>query len=141
MTYATLEQLTQRYGESLLVQITDRGEVPTGAIDTEVVERALKNTDGFINGFLGRYKLPLVVVPDPLPDLAQSIAIYKLHRFEPDTKIKDEYNAARRQLRDIADGLFKLSAEGVETPGTAGNGVRITDRERPLTEANLKGYI
>lgn len=141
MPYTTLEQLIERYGEGLLVQVTDRGDTPTGAIDTEVVDRALANADGVINGFLGRYKMPLAVVPDPLPDLAQSIAIYKLHRFKPDPKIEDEYNAALKLLRDIQTGGFRLSAEGVEPVGSAESGARITDRERPFTADNLKGFI
>lgn len=141
MTYATLEQLTERYGEGLLVQITDRGEVPTGVVDIEAVNRALANADAYINGYMGRYSLPFAAVPDPLPDLAQAIAIYRLHRFKPDPKIEDEYKDAKQALRDIASGLVKLSAEGAEPGGAPGSGVRMTDRERPFTAQNLKGFI
>lgn len=141
MTYATLEQMTERYGEGLLIQITDRGEVPTGIMDIAVIDRALENADAFINGYMGRYTLPFASVPDPLPDLAQAIAIYRLHRYKPDPKIEDEYKDAMRILRDIASGLVKLSAEGAEPAGAPGSGVRITDRERPFTSDNLKGFI
>lgn len=141
MTYATLDHLLARYGSSLLTQLTDRGDVATGLIDTDIVERALLDTDSTINGRLGRYVLPLAEVPELLVDLAQAIAIYKLHRFEPDPKIKADYEDAMRTLRDIANGIVTLSIAGAEVPGTDGNGVRITDRERPLTEANLKGFI
>lgn len=141
MPYASLDHLTDRYGASLLMQLTDRGEVATGQVDVDVVDRALLDTDAMINGFLGRYLLPLATVPELLVDLAQVIAIYKLHRFKPDPKIEDDYKDALRLLRDISTGIVTLSIAGVEPPGTGGNGVRITDRERPLTEANLKGFI
>lgn len=141
MTYATLSHLQARFGEQLLVEITDRGEAATGSVDLTVVDRALSDTDAMINGYLGRYKLPLAVVPALLVDLAQVIAIYKLHRYTPNKKIEEDYKDALRILRDISTGLVRLSIEGAEPEGTGGNGVRITDRERPLTEANLKGYI
>ena len=113
----------------------------TGRIDTDIVERALLDTDAAINARLGRYQFPLSDVPELLVDLAQSIAIYKLHRFKPDPKIEADYAEAMRTLRDISTGVVTLSIAGAEVPGTAGNGVRITDRERPLTAENLKGFI
>lgn len=141
MTYATLDHLLDRYGSGLLLQLTDRGELATGRIDTDIVERALLDTDAAINARLGRYQFPLSEVPELLVDLAQSIAIYKLHRFKPDPKIEADYAEAMRTLRGISTGEVTLSIAGAEVPGTAGNGVRITDRERPLTAENLKGFI
>ena len=141
MTYATLDHLLDRYGSGLLLQLTDRGELATGRIDTDIVERALLDTDAAINARLGRYQFPLSDVPELLVDLAQSIAIYKLHRFKPDPKIEADYAEAMRTLRDISTGVVTLEIAGAEVPGTAGNGVRITDRERPLTAENLKGFI
>ncbi len=44
-------------------------------------------------------------------------------------------------LTDIAKGVIRLPVEGIESPGTGGTGVRITDRERPMTTDNLKGFI
>ena len=52
MTYATLDQLTDRYTERLLRQLTDRAAPPAGAIDAEVVDRALADTDAVIDGYL-----------------------------------------------------------------------------------------
>lgn len=141
MTYATLAQLTDRYGADLLVQLTDRAAVATGAIDTAVVARALEDTDRYIDGFLGRYVLPMIEVPGLLTDLAQAIAIWKLHRFKPDEKIEADYRDALRALRDIESGTISLSVAGVEPATSGGSGARITDRERPLTADNLRGYI
>lgn len=141
MTYATLDHLTDRYGADLLVQLTDRGAIATGQIDADVVARALEDTDRFIDGFLGRYILPLTDVPGLLTDLAQAIAIWKLHRFKPDEKIEADYRDAQRALRDLSMGVITLSVAGVVPAGTGGGGARITDRERPLTAENLKGFI
>jgi len=44
-------------------------------------------------------------------------------------------------LRDIGAGVVRLSVAGAKPGVSGGTGVRITDRERPLTEANLKGFV
>lgn len=142
MTYATIQNLEDRYGQDLLVRITDRGAMATGLVDTAIVDRALADTDAMIDGYLtGRYSLPLSETPALLVDVAQMVAIWKLHRFQPDPKIEADYKEALRSLRDIAQGTVRLSVAGTEPPGTGGTGARLTDRERPLTAANLKGYI
>lgn len=142
MTYATLDQLTKRYGEQMLVLLTDRGEIPTGLIDTDVVDQTLSETDGVINSFLvGRYTLPLAQTPDPLPSIAEAIAIWKLHRHETDEKIKDEYKDAMAMLDRLSKGVIKLDIAGVEPPTVSSTGVKITDRDRPLTAENMKGFI
>lgn len=142
MTYATLQQLIDRFGEHTLVQATDRGAVATGAIDAGVVDRALADTDAEINGYLaGRYVLPLVETPPLIADKALAIAIYKLHVFAPDPKIKDDYEQAMKALREIASGVIRLPAQGVEPAVTGNSGVRFIDRARPLTPESLTGFI
>lgn len=142
MTYATLAQLTDRYGAQMLVNLTDRAEVATGEIDEAVIDRALADTDALIDGYLaGRYVLPLAATPPLLADLAGAIAVWKLHTHKPDDKIEADYRDARRTLDAIAKGDVRLPVAGVEPAGTGGSGARITDRDRPFTEANLKGFI
>lgn len=142
MTYATLAALTDRYGTPMLVRLSDRADVPTGLVDQDVVDRALADADAVIDGYLEkRYALPVTAVPPLLVDIAQAITIYKLHVFQPDTKIEEEYKEAMRMLREIADGRITLTIAGKPAAGTGGSGARITDRERPLTEQNLKGFI
>lgn len=145
MSYATLQQLTDRYGETMLVDLTDRGTVATGSIDTDVVDRALADTDAVINARIAaRYDLASVAaaVPEVLVDIALCIAIWKLHRYEANPKIKDDYTEAMRQLREIGDGTMRLPIEaGGEPEGTGETGARVTDRERPFTEETMKGWI
>lgn len=142
MSYASLAILTDRYGEQTLVSVTDRGDVPTGLIDIATVERALTDTDAVIDGYLAdRYTLPMASTPPLIADLAQAIAIYKLHVYTPNDKIVEDYKNALRQLEQIGKGVIRLSVEGVTAAETGGSGARMTDRERPFTAANLKGFI
>jgi len=142
MTYATLDQLTDRYGEQMLVLLTDRGAVATGTIDADVIARALTDADAMIDGFLkGRYVLPLAETPPLLSDLAQMIAVWKLHRHAPDEKIEKDYKEAMAILDRIGSGKVRLPVAGIEPAAAPSSGVRLTDRERPLTAENLKGFI
>jgi len=142
VTYATLAQLTDRYGERMLLQLTDRSKPPAGTIDTDVVDRALADTDAMIDGYVaGRYAMPLSEVPPFLVDLAQAIAIYKLHPAAPDPKIKDDYANAIKALEKIASGMIRLPVAGVEPESSGAAGVQVIDRERPFTPENMRGFI
>lgn len=142
MPYATLTDLSARFGDRMLVALTDRGEVATGAVDSTAVDRALAETDAVIDGYLsGRYTLPVTPAPALLTDLALAIAIWKLHIAAPDPKVEADYKEAIRTLRDIAAGVIRLTAAGVDAAEASASGVQVTDRERPLTAENLKGFI
>lgn len=142
MTYASQNDLIERFGEPMLVDLTDRADPPVGEIDAEVVARALADADAVINGYLsGRYKLPLAQTPDLLRDLAIAIAGYKLHRATASDKVRQDYDDAISTLKQIANGIVRLNVEGVEPTAAGTAGARVTDRERPLTAATLKGYI
>ncbi|MVO16851.1 gp436 family protein [Parasedimentitalea huanghaiensis] len=142
MAYTTLAQLNDRYGERLVIELTDRDEAPTGVTDTDTVDQAIEGAAAQINGYLqGRYALPLAETPPLIKDLAEAIAIYRLHIYSASDKIEAEHKAAVAALRDIGNGTIRLPIAGVEPKGSGGTGVRITDRERPLTAQNLKGFI
>lgn len=142
MTYTTLDILVDRYGQDTLQRLTDRATPPAGAIDVEVVNRALADADGVIDGYLaGRYQLPLDQTPPLLADIAASIAIYKLHPRSAPEKIEADYRDALASLNRIAQGVIRLDVAGVEPEASGASGVQATDRARPMTAANLKGFI
>lgn len=142
MSYATLDILTDRYGARMLIMLTDRSETPTSEIDMDVVSRALTDTDAVIDGYIAaKYTVPLSEVPPLIVDLAQAITIYKLHTTATDPKIEEDYKAAMKTLGHIAEGKVRLPIAGKEPSGAGGTGARVTDRERPFTADNMKGFI
>lgn len=142
MSYASLDQLTERFGEKMLIQLTDRATPAAGAIDADVVARSLADTAAQIDGYLARrYRLPLAETPTSVTDLALTIAIYKLHRRNPDDKIKKDYDDALKALRDIAAGIIMLAVEGVEPPASSTSDVRVSDRDRVMTTDSMKGFV
>lgn len=142
MAYCTLDNLNDRFGERYIIDLTDRGETATGTVDLPTVDRAIADADGVIDGYLARrYKLPLTVVQPLIRDIALKITYWNLHISMPDPKTEVDYKEAIRQLTQIANGAITLVADGVTAEGTGNSGARITDRERPFTEENMKGFI
>jgi phage gp36-like protein len=142
MSYASQADLVARYGEDLLIDCTDRATPPAGTIDAAVVTRALEDADAMIDGYLkARYALPLPATPPLLRDLAQAIAIYKMHRDSAADKIRNDYTDALKTLALISGGTIRLDLAGVEPASSGASGVRTTDRNRPLTNVNMKGFI
>ena len=142
MSYATLQQLIDRYGERMVVSLTDRAETASRQIDVDTVDRALADADSLIDGYLGgRYTLPLAETPPLLVDIAQRVAIWNLHATSVSDKIEADYKDARATLRDISTGAVRLPVAGAEPASSGASGVQVTDRERPFTAANLKGWI
>jgi phage gp36-like protein len=142
VSYTDLDQLTDRFGSKMLVNLTDRSDPRTDAVDTDIVDRALADTQAVIDGHLvGKYALPITDVPPLIAELAATIAIYKLHIYTPDEKIGDDYKQALRSLESIAKGTIKLSIEGAPAAAGQSSGARLTDRKRPMTAANMTGFI
>ncbi|MCL4189890.1 MAG: DUF1320 family protein [Rhodobacteraceae bacterium] len=142
MPYASLQDLTDRVGARTLVDLTDRAAEPAGEIDADVVDAALAHADAVIDGYLAvRYALPLAETPPLLRDAAVAIALWKLHPVAPDPKTEADWREALRLLRDLSTGAARLAVAGVEPAGSGGQGARLTDRDRPMTEATLRGFI
>jgi phage gp36-like protein len=140
--YCTQIQLEARYGTALLTEISDRADAPTGTIDAALITRAITDATALIDGYLaGRYALPLATIPALVTDLAQRIAIYYAHSNVASEKIGKDYEAALRQLKDIASGLIKLDAGGAEPAGSGASEVRTNEPERPLSAATMKGFV
>lgn len=142
MPYTSLAALTARFGEEMLVQLTDHLTVPTGTIGMATVGDVLASTDAVVDAALAvRYRLPLVAVPAVVAEIALNIAIYKLHRSEPEAKIGKDYDQALRDLDAIAKGTRRLDLAGIEPEGSGSGGVIATDRPRDFTPANMRGFI
>lgn len=139
MSYATQQDLIDRYGEAEMKDVADRDG--DDAIDAEVVAGAIADAETLIDGYVGsRYALPLAAAPALLTQLACEIARYKLHKDSPPEVVAKNYDAALRSLRDIADGRMALPVGEAETPTPAGDGVRISRPDRVFSSDTLKGF-
>ncbi len=140
--YCTLQDLIDRYGEPLLREVTDRGDVSADEIDPVAIDRAIADAGALIDGYLKpRYALPLNPVPPLVKRLSLTIALYEAHASVANEKVRRDYDDALKLLTQISSGAVKLDANGTEPASSGSQGARITDRERPFTPENLKGYF
>lgn len=119
MTYATQQNMVDRFGETELKQLTDR--VDASDIDATVLGKALADADAKINGYVStRYSLPLSPVPADLERIACDIARYFLYEDRVTDQVKQRYDDAIAWLKDVARGTVSI---GVDSGGTAPAGV------------------
>lgn len=112
MTYASQDDLTQRFGEAELVQLTD--PMGAGVADAAVIAVALTDADQVINGYVAaRYAVPLAPVPDLVRRWACDLARYFLHSAGVPELVEKNYLAAVAGLKDVAKGIVRLEAAGL----------------------------
>jgi phage gp36-like protein len=132
MTYATQQNITDRFGATELAQLTDR--VNGTVIDAAVVAKALGDADGEINGYIGsRYALPLAPVPTIIERLACDMARYYLYEDRVTLQVQARYNAALVFLTNIAKGVVTLGADSQFVPPMVSDGAQIDAGDRVFT--------
>lgn len=141
MSYATQQDLIDRFGEDELIALTDRADPPAGAIDAAVVARALGDAAAMIDGYIGsRYALPLAEVPPLLVGISCDLARYALCNDQPTETIATRRDQAVAMLRDIASGKLALPVGETETPAPTSVGVAIIGPGRVFSADTMKDY-
>ncbi|HSI41768.1 MAG TPA: DUF1320 domain-containing protein [Xanthobacteraceae bacterium] len=141
MSYATQQDLVDRFGSAELIQLTDRTNIPPTTIDTVVVDRSLADADALIDGYVGKvYQLPLSPAPAVLTRYAADIARYFLHgkRAEKDGPIERAHREALAWLKDVSRGLVQLDVGGAPVEQTGGGAIRATEPNRVFTRDSLR---
>lgn len=140
MPYATQQDLVDRFGETEIIQLSDRGN--NGAIDTAVVAAKLADADAEVDGYLaGRYTLPLEPVPRVLVRVACDIARYHLYDDRATEQVTTRYRDAVRLLEQIAKGTvnFGPGDDGSTTPASSGM-PQVSSRPPVFDQTTLKDF-
>lgn len=139
MTYATLDDLIKRAGETEIRQIADRDN--DGTPDADVVEAALRDADEMIDGYVAtKYPLPFETVPRLLRTWATSIARKLLHRNGAPEHVEDDHKDALAALRHVADGRITLPAAGDEASEPSTGGHQSHAPPEVFTAEKLRGW-
>lgn len=138
MTYATQADMVTRFGETELAQRTDRENGLV--IDVDVLNRALDDADGEINGYLAkRYALPLASVPIVLTRLAADVARYHLYDDGATQVVRQRYEDAVSLLKRMSSGDVQLF--GAEAAAVAGvDTVEHCFTPRQITDETTRGF-
>lgn len=141
MSYATQQDMIDRFGEREVRILTDRDN--QGLIDATVLTYALTQADAEIDGYLqGRYALPLAVVPTLLVGIACDVARYRLAGTDirETDPIRMRYKDATKLLTSISKGELNLGlSAGGEAAPEAG-AVRVVEGTRVFTPDTLSDY-
>ena len=117
--YATLPDMSARYGEAEMIQRTDRANI--GVVDVAVLDQALADAAHEIDGYLAvRYTLPLAHTPPVLMRISCDVARYRLYDDQAPEEVRNRYNDAVKWLAAIARGLVSLGMPPTEAPAAPG---------------------
>jgi len=141
MSYASKQDMIDRFGNDELIQLTDRATPPTGVIDDVVLNAAIADSDDEINSYLqARYSLPLATVPLLIKKLARTIARYNLYDDLPPEHVENQYKAAINTLKGIARGEQKLGLDAQNKPTVQSNIPEMSGPERIFDRSKLADY-
>ncbi|HKJ94852.1 MAG TPA: DUF1320 domain-containing protein [Gammaproteobacteria bacterium] len=118
-TYATQQDLVDRFGSDELIQLTDRSS--SGTIDATVVDQALSDASDEMDGYIGaRYELPLPSTPNTLVRVCADIARYRLYDIQAPEAVAQRYKDAVAFLKAVSTGAVALGLPTASQPSSAG---------------------
>lgn len=141
MTYATQQNMLDRFGERELIALTDRDN--SGVMDDAVLANGLKLADDEINPYLvARYALPPASVPAILSGFACDIARYRLCGAEvvETEEIRNRYKDAIKFLEKVSKGEISLGLDAANQPVSSKGSVRVKSNEPVFNKSNLSDY-
>ncbi len=141
MTYATQQNMIDRFSQKELIELTDRAEPATGAIVAAVMDRALADADAEINGHLSaKFTLPLDPVPTVMERIACDIARYYLYDDRVTEQVRDRYNNAVKFLKGVVSGEISVGVDAVSEAPAAAGGPQHQSEARIFTRTTLADY-
>ncbi len=141
MSYATQQNMVDRFGEREVMALTDRDN--TGVIDAAILAQSLAQADNEINAYLaGRYALPLATTPLIVRDFACDIARYRLCGGEvtETEEVRNRYKDAIKFFEKVANGQISLGLDGLNQSQAPRGAVLINANVRVFNQSSLNDY-
>ncbi len=139
MTYATQQDLIDRYGERELQLLTDRDA--GAAIIAGVVAQALADADAEIDSYLAkRMQTPLTPTPALVRTQACAIARYRLHKDSAPEKIRADYLDAVSWLKRAASGDVTIDGTSPMPDAPSADMPQVEGPARIFGRDSLRGF-
>lgn len=140
MPYATVDQMVVRFGEPVLIQLSDP---EAQALQADAIGEALADASGVMDSYLARrYSLPLSASAAVLVDCCADLALYRLMRLRPASATEDakeRADAAMDWLKDVGSGRAVI--QELEAPASMpGGSVQVSSSRRLFSREGLHGY-
>lgn len=106
MAYITVDDILREIDRSVLIELSDDADEPTGDIVEVNVDSAIERAGAVIDGYLAHCMVVPVETTPTIKALAVDIAVYTLmSRRENVTKVRgDRFGAAINFLKAVVDG-------------------------------------
>jgi len=141
MSYATRQDMIDRFGEEELILLTDR-DGSAGMIVDAVLDLALADGAATINGYIGgRYKLPLATVPEVLVRLNCDIARYQLYDERAPEQLQKRHEADIDFLTALGSGKLSLGVSDAGETEPSNNVATIESAGSVFSRKNSKGFM
>lgn len=142
--YITREELEQRFGPTEIADLLDDDADETeSAAEADSLTAAIADASNLIDGYLAsRYTLPLASVPEIVKGWAADIARFRLWADQAPEQVRQRYEDAIAQLKDLAKGLLSLppGSDGAQPEASGAAGIDYFSNCRLFTEDTLKDF-
>lgn len=141
MPYAAQADMVSRFGESEVIQLTDRANI--GEIDAAVLASALASAEQEINAYCdARYTVPFLTVPIIVRDFSCDIARYRLCGAEvvETDEIRNRYKDAIKFFENVAKGVISLGLNVANQPQVQSAGVLVKSNSPVFNASMLRDY-
>jgi len=139
MPYCTEQDMVDRYGDSEMIQLTDRDDL--GIIDSSLVTMSIENASAVMDGYIGsRYALPLINPPRVLELYCADIARYHLYDDRVTEAVERNHVTAMSFLKQVSEGRVKLGLSDSGDKPKANEGAQMTSGGRVMGRAD-NGFL
>jgi phage gp36-like protein len=141
MSYASKQNMIDRFGSDELKLLTDRATPPAGAIDDNILAQALSDADAEINSYIAkRVATPIVPVPQRVLKVACDIARFYLHKDHAPEFVRDAYDDAIKWLAAVSRGDAALGDDESATAVPVAGKPAYSGPARKFSRDTLKDY-
>jgi phage gp36-like protein len=139
MSYATKQDMIDRFGEEEIIAITDRATPPAGTIDDDVLSDALSAASAEVDSFIGlRVVTPVNPVPGDLVNRTCIIARYRLSDPATD-RVRNDYTDTISFLKMVGAGTATLGDVAMRATSGGGGSPQVSAGCRTFTNDTLRG--
>ena len=141
MSYITRSDLLDKLTEQQLVQLTD--DEKTALANEPRIANAIADAESEVNGYVAvRHTVPVSPAPALLKSFSKTIAVKNLYsrRQRVPENVREEYNNAIAQLKDIAKGLLTLGIDPAPAESTKGSSGETFGPERVFDRDKMGGF-
>ena len=138
MSYATVQDLIDRFGEDELIGLTNGGEA--GAYDLATIERAISDSGEEIDAYLAsRYQLPLNPVPQLVTGWCCDLTRLRLNKYKSSEAVVGNAALVRTALRAAQAGRLTLQANAIDS-AIGSDAIELSGGSRKFSRDSLRGF-